>query len=80
MGCLVRYNDDMRVWLCFEAHHEDGRVWAVRYGNRWHRTKAVHSMIPWFTHYRGPQASQPRAYLVGDATQVVKNNDQIIIT
>lgn len=49
--------------LCFEAHHRDGRVWAIRHRNRWIRAKRVKVSADHVTVYRGPEARQPRAYL-----------------
>ncbi len=54
-----------RVWLMFDAHATDGRVWCVREGNAWHRVRSVEVNAPMVTAYRGPRAKQPRAYLAG---------------
>ena len=49
--------------LCFEAHHADGRVWAVRHRGRWMRATRVSVQAPNVTVYRGRKAPQPKAYL-----------------
>lgn len=69
----------MRLWLCFDAHRTDNQVWAIRHGNQWHRAKSVDARIPMQTVYRGPQAKQPKAYLVGQAQRVTINGGEAII-
>lgn len=61
------------LWVCFDAHQADGRVWAIRVGNRWHRTKAVWLYGTFVTRYR-PQGAQPKAYLQG-VGHIVKTNN-----
>jgi hypothetical protein len=56
--------------VCFEAHAKDDRVWAVRFGRKWHRTRSVSigggAVLSWVSSvYRGPKARQPRAYFAG---------------
>jgi uncharacterized membrane protein len=53
------------LWVSFESHSRDRRVWSIRAGNRWYRCKTVNIQIPMQTVYRGRQASQPKAYLRG---------------
>jgi hypothetical protein len=54
------------LWLCFDAHAADGRVWAIRAGRMWLRAAVVETDgVEWATIYRGPRARQPRAYLRG---------------
>ena len=55
----------MILWLCFDHHATDGKVWAIRAGNTWHRVAHVITRIPMQTVYRGPKAAQPNAYLRG---------------
>lgn len=61
--------------LCFEAHRPDGAVWAVlreaepREDGPWEFFAAVDMQVPAMTVYRGPQAAQPRAYLMGEASR-----------
>lgn len=54
-----------RIWVCFDAHAEDGCVWAVREGNKWHVCKEIDIRTPLVTVYKGREARQPKAYLVG---------------
>jgi len=50
--------------LCFEAHHADGRVWAIRHRGKWTRWRAVVIQgVTVDTDYRGPKARQPKAAL-----------------
>lgn len=56
------------VWVCFDNHADDGLVWAVREGNRWHRAAAIDIRVPLTSVYRGPRAPQPRAYFRGRAS------------
>jgi hypothetical protein len=52
--------------LCFEAHGAPGgRVWSVRQGNRWRHAQFVNVFVPLVTVYHGPDARQPKAYLLG---------------
>jgi hypothetical protein len=52
------------LWVCFDAHRPDGKVWAVRVGNRWLRSGQLRLHGAWITRYR-PGRSQPVAYLQG---------------
>ena len=61
--------------LCFENHREDGKVWSVRQGGVWQTVKEVHIYCPVSTHYEGKDAEQPVAYLCGEGTIRVLNDD-----
>ena len=68
----------MKLWLCFDHHGRDGKVWAVREGNTWHRLRHVRVMLPMETVYRGPQSQQPKAYLVAEGRLTVKGDRGVL--
>lgn len=53
------------IVVCFEAHREDGLVWAVKTGGRWTLTAAVDIQVGMRSVYRGRSATQPKAFFVG---------------
>lgn len=54
-----------RTLLCFEHHHPDGKVWALKHGGVWSRHRQIQSSgVTWQTVYLGREARQPKAYLV----------------
>lgn len=68
--------------LCAEAHNPDGNVWAVKWplgdiddGLDWQLAPAVTVIAATTTAYRGPDAPQPRWFLVGHAFHVVRADD-----
>jgi hypothetical protein len=65
--------------LCFEAHHADGRVWALRHRGRWTRTRRVVVKAPTVTVYRGKLARQPKAYLAFPEPVVVNRGRGALI-
>ncbi len=58
--------------LCFEAHHSDGRVWALRHRGKWTRNRRVIVKAPTVTVYRGKTSRQPKAYLVFPEPVVIR--------
>ncbi len=68
----------MTLWLCFDHHATDGKVWAIREGNTWRRAKAIDCRIPLETVYRGPKAQQPRAYLKGAGVVTLRKGIAVI--
>ncbi len=58
--------------VCFEAHADDGYVWAVRHRGRWSRWRQVSITAPSVSVYRGPTARQPRAYLQMTGAKLVE--------
>lgn len=72
----------MKVWICFEQHAHDGRVWSVRFRGKWHTTKSVTIdalRADITTVYRGPNARQPRAYICVDANDVQGDAERIVV-
>ena len=67
------------LWVCFDNHAEDGCVWAVREGKRWHRAALIDIHVPMQSVYRGPNARQPRAYFLARG-QVTRSGDRLILT
>lgn len=53
------------IWLFFEAHREDGRVWGIRYGREWFAVKRVCIHGQMVTRYRGRSSPMPKAFLYG---------------
>lgn len=51
--------------VCFEAHVKNRRVWAVKQGRTWRTARSVSIQVPTSTVYKGAEARQPRAYMVG---------------
>lgn len=70
------------VWLCFEKDHQHGRgVWAVKYKGKWINGDAITCKVSTRTRYRGKHARQPKAYLFGLASSVVKTpSDRLVIS
>lgn len=52
--------------LCFENHATDGLVWALKVGRTWTRHREIVCFAPLKTVYKGREARQPRAYMVGE--------------
>lgn len=72
----------MKVWICFEQHAHDGRVWSVRFRGKWRTVKSVtidarQAQIE--TVYRGPKARQPRAYLSVEASDVQGDHERLTV-
>lgn len=66
------------LWICFDNHAADGRVWAIREGRKWHRAAYVEIQIPVQSVYRGAHARQPRAYFRAEGV-VVRRGTTLII-
>ena len=55
-----------KIWLCVDRFDApDGKVWAVRDGRRWCSARTVKIDIVMETIFRGKEAMQPKAYLMG---------------
>jgi hypothetical protein len=65
--------------LCFEAHATNGQVWALKTGKNWIHAREVSVLVPTLTVYRGRNAPQPRAYLVGNGV-VTRYGGNLVIT
>jgi hypothetical protein len=59
-----------RFLVCYESSRTDGRVWAIRVGQRWRLARKVVTNVSLETCYKGPSAQQPRAYLTGKARSI----------
>lgn len=64
--------------VCFEQHAAHGRVWAVKFpmgdiddDQGWQFAHSVIIQRPTQTVYRGLNAEQPKAYLMGECDGVV---------
>lgn len=68
-----------RFILCFESHAEDGKVWAIRTKGKWIRVTHVLCGVPVETVYRGSNARQPKAYLVGEGHVIVGKERAVIL-
>lgn len=72
--------------LCFEAHREDGLVWALLRSSQphddgaWEFYRQVHLACPVNTVYRGPRSPQPVAYVTGSAAQIQIVDDVAIVS
>lgn len=52
--------------LCIDRFDKpDGRIWAIRAGNKWITAHTVNVWIDMETVFKGPTARQPKAYLEG---------------
>ena len=67
------------LWVCFDNHADDGLVWAVREGNRWHRAAEIDIQVPMQSVYRGPRARQPRAYFRAQG-RVIRHGQILVLT
>ncbi len=74
------------VAVCFEQHRSDGLVWAVKWpigdiddDRDWIFVRQVLFYVPVMTVYRGPDAPQPRAYLLCSATERIMHGDYLVI-
>jgi hypothetical protein len=71
----------VNVWIFFESHAKDKKVWGLRVGNTWYRTKNIHVFGSFRTRYRGAKGKQPKAYLYGQAECVLRHakRDEIVV-
>ncbi len=70
--------------LCFEAHREDGQVWAIKspIGNieddqDWTFAAKVFVDVPTRTAYRGVEAVNPKAYVWGECDSILRQYDMV---
>lgn len=64
--------------LCFDEHRDDGLVWSIRHGNKWHNYREVVSNVPLHTVYKGKDAKQPKAYLQTDEPVILHEAGQSV--
>lgn len=68
--------------LCFEAHRDDGNVWAVDYRSAWHLASMVKVLTPCKTVYLEPgptEPDMPAAYLMGTAATLTREGTLVIL-